>query len=93
MAKSRKKADIPDGETKYQRFVRVANGRLVKAYIAIEMIGKLSGASYDWTEEDIAHIHNVLRGVLDRELKRFEPQSDNKRRSDVPLLSAGTISS
>ena len=86
MAKPRRKANIPADESRHARFTRVANGRLVKAYIAIELLGKLSGPGYEWTDEDITHIRRVLMDVLNRALHQFEPREETSQNANVPLL-------
>lgn len=57
----RKKASIPDGETKEQRFVRVATPRVKQAIIKLRLVKQtISGNNYSMTEEQVLKIVETL---------------------------------
>jgi fructose-1,6-bisphosphatase len=57
----RKKASIPDGETKEQRFVRVATPRVKQAIIKLRLVKQtISSNNYSMTEEQVLKIVETL---------------------------------
>lgn len=58
--KSRRRAEIPNDESKSDRFTRVVTPRVVKAVKAIEVIGFCAGSTYEYTPEQVKQIIEVL---------------------------------
>lgn len=61
----RKKGSVvPENETKAQRFVRIARKRVPRATKAINSIAALSGAGYEYTDEQRDKIVGVLEAAV-----------------------------
>ena len=61
-----------DGETKRDKFVRLAEARTNKALDQIRLIGNLSDRStYDFAEEDINKIFNTLEKEIKSARSKF----------------------
>ena len=62
---------VPEGETKQQKFTRLATARVNKVRKALDQIGLLGGASYDSTEEQQKKISEAIRESVDFNLNRL----------------------
>ena len=73
---------MAEGESKHDKFKRLATRRVSNAIKKIEMIGNLSSSSYEYTEEEVEKMFSSLQGTLDNvkglfsskqpEAKKFE---------------------
>ena len=79
--KPRVRQQIPDGETKEQRFIRVATPRMNRAVKAIAMVGMCSSNNYGYTEEQIAKIEVALVDAIQNALARFTKQQNAEKES------------
>ena len=59
------------GERKQARFKRIATKRVTNAIRKIELIGSLSGYSYESTEEEVEKIFSALQETLDNTKAMF----------------------
>lgn len=62
----------PVGETKSQKFSRLASVRVSKALKQIRNIGNLSGNGYEYTPEQVVKIETMIRDVTKAALARFD---------------------
>lgn len=69
---------VPEGETKEQKFVRLATARMNKVRKALDQIGLLGGASYVSTEMQRSKIAEALRESLEFNLNRLDKQKISK---------------
>jgi len=53
------------GESKHDRFKRLATRRVTNAIKKIELIGNLSGSGYEYTAEEVDKIFSALQQTLD----------------------------
>lgn len=60
-----------DNETKAETFQRLANKRVNNALDKIRLIGNLSSANYEYTEEQVNKIEDALRMATDRIMDKF----------------------
>lgn len=68
------------GESKSERFIRLAESRTNKAIDAIRMIGNLSKPSlYEYTDEDTFKIISALRKAVDETELKLRNHSDYKK--------------
>lgn len=73
----------PSGETKAEKFKRLATYRVTKAVERIKQIGHLSNASqYEFTEEQVQKINNLLTDTLATTMRKF----DKKKGADEPVI-------
>lgn len=70
--RGRKPANIPENETKNDRFKRVCGPRVVKALAAIQSIGKCANNNYEWSDEEFNKMKNALVNEVNNVLSRFE---------------------
>lgn len=58
--RTRRTQEIPENESKSDRFTRVVTPRVVKAVKAIEVIGFCAGSTYEYTPKQVEQIIEVL---------------------------------
>lgn len=62
-----------EGESKAEKFRRIASKRTNNALRQIDNIGKLSGSSYEYTNEQVEKIFDALQKALDSAHAKFQP--------------------
>lgn len=62
--KKRSRVQIPEKESKADRFIRVVTPRVVRAMKSIRVIGYCSGAAYDFTPQAVEQIVDALANEL-----------------------------
>ena len=68
-----------EGESKAEKFQRLAVPRINKLLSGIESLGKLGNrSSYDYTEEQVTKMFEALRGALDSAEGKFKPKEEKK---------------
>lgn len=66
------------GESKSDKFKRLASKRVVNAIQKIELIANLSASSYESTPEEVEKILNALQGSVDKVKAAFSKQKIDK---------------
>ena len=66
------------GESKSDRFKRLASKRVVNAIQKIELITNLAAPSYEYTPEEVAKILTALQGSVDKVKAAFSKQKIDK---------------
>jgi len=66
------------GESKGDKFKRLASKRVVNAIQKIELIANLSSSSYESTPEEVAKILTALQGSVDKVKAAFSKQKIDK---------------
>jgi hypothetical protein len=61
----------PQEETARQRFVRLANKRVVKVIKAIQLIGNLSSRAYQYDDKDVDKIFDAIQTEVDQARSKF----------------------
>ncbi len=74
--KSPGRKPAPENESKSERFIRLAQPRVVKAIRTIQIIGNLGSGNYERTQEQVDKIVSVLRTEIDA----LEIELDPKRK-------------
>ena len=67
-----------DGETKAEKFSRLAQARVNKTIHDIESIGKLSGSAYEYTPEQVDKMFSAMQGALDAAKAKYEKKTESK---------------
>jgi len=62
---------VPEGETKQQKFVRLATARVNKVRKALDQIGLLGGASYESTDDQRNKIGDAIRECMEFNINRL----------------------
>ena len=65
---------VPTGESRHDKFLRLAADRVTNTLDQIRLIGNLSGVNYEFKVEEILKIKRTLHEAVDDEMKRFEPR-------------------
>ena len=60
-----------EGESKHDKFKRLATQRVTNAIKKIELIGNLSSSGYEYTPEEVEKIFASLGQTLDNTKSRF----------------------
>lgn len=63
------------GESKADKFKRIATPRVNKIISAIDTLGNCSGSSYEYTEEQVSAMFGAIRQKLDETEKKFEKKA------------------
>ena len=71
-------ADDVAGESKSDKFKRLASKRVVNAIQKIELIANLSASSYESTPEEVEKILTALQGSVDKVKAAFSKQKIDK---------------
>jgi hypothetical protein len=69
---------VPEGETKEQKFVRLATARVNKVRKALDQIGLLGGASYISTDLQRAKIIEAITESVEFNVKRLSKEKLSK---------------
>lgn len=84
--KVRKKADIPEGETKEQRFVRVATPRVKKAISQLRLVKQtISGNNYSVSEGQMETIITSLRTEVESLQSAYDSKNKSKKVEDIQI--------
>ena len=66
------------GESKSDKFKRLASKRVVNAIQKIELIANLAAPSYEYTPEEVTKILIALQGSMDKVKAAFSKQKIDK---------------
>lgn len=66
------------GESKSDKFKRLASKRVVNAISKIELIANLSASSYESTPDEVTKILTALQGSVDKVKAAFSKQKIDK---------------
>ncbi len=67
-----------EGESKHDKFKRLASQRVRNAIKKIELIGNLSSAGYEYAPEEIEKIFATLQQTLDSSKSRFSKTKEEE---------------
>jgi len=67
-----------EGESKSDKFKRLASKRVVNAISKIELITNLAGSGYEYTPEQVEKILGALQGSVDKVKAAFSRQKIEK---------------
>jgi len=70
---------MAEGESKQDKFKRLASKRVTNAIQKIELIGNLSGSSYECSAEDAEKIITTLQQTLDGVKEKFLKKAPAKK--------------
>jgi len=74
---------VEDGETKQQKFLRLVNSRLPKAVKQMRLVGNLSGAPYECTDEQAGAVIAALQKEVDAIREKFFPSEGD---DNIPTI-------
>ncbi len=66
------------GESKNEKFKRLATKRVKNAISKVELIANLASSSYEYTPEEVEKILNTLQGSVDKVKAAFSKQKIEK---------------
>jgi len=71
-------SQVPEGETKEQKFIRLATRRVNKVRKALDQIGLLGSASYASTDEQRDKVASAIRESMEFNLNRLAKTKTGK---------------
>ena len=73
--------EIPENETKEQRFIRIATPRVNKVINALDILANCSGATYEYTEEQVEAMFDAIEMAVITAKKQFQPKQKDEKNS------------
>ena len=73
--------EIPENETKEERFVRIATPRVNAVIQKLEILSNCSGNTYGYTEEQIKSMFDAIDLAVATARKQFQPKTAKERNS------------
>ena len=67
-----------EGESKHDKFKRLASKRVTNAIKKIELIGHLSSSGYECTQEEVEKIFSTLRETIDNTQSKFSKTKEKE---------------
>ncbi len=67
--------DIPENETKEERFIRIATPRVNGVIQKLEILSNCSGATYGYTEEQVDAMFDAIELAVANARKQFQPKT------------------
>ena len=83
MSNTKKEEKMAEGESKHDKFKRLASKRVTNAIQKIELIGNLSGSSYECSAEDAEKIITTLQQAVDGVKERFSAKAPEKKKFEL----------
>ena len=74
---------MTEGESKSDKFKRLATKRVSNAIKIIELIGKLSSSAYQYTEEEVEKIFSSLQQTLDTTKASFSSRKIESKKFEL----------
>ena len=71
--------DIPENETKEERFIRIATPRVNAVIQKLEILSNCSGATYGYTEEQIEAMFDAIELAVVNCKKQFKPKTAKEK--------------
>lgn len=71
--------EIPENETKAERFVRIATPRVNKVINAIDILANCSGATYEYTDEQVDAMFDAIEMAFVTAKKQFQPKQKDEK--------------
>ena len=63
-------------ETKEERFIRIAEPRVIRACKAVSLLGNLAGSGYEYTEEQVDAMFGAVQEALDTARAQFKKKNN-----------------
>lgn len=76
----------PENETKADRFKRLGSHRIGRALKAIQRVGNLASANYEYTPEQVQKLSDALTTELKLTLAKFHPKVAGEKVEEVFAL-------
>lgn len=84
--KQRAKADIPEGETKEQRFIRVATPRVKQAISRLRLVKQIiTSNNYSMTDEQVTKITEMLGAEVLAISNTFNGRNKSTQKDDIKV--------
>lgn len=71
------------GESKHDKFKRLATKRVTNAIKKIEIIGNLSGSGYEYANEEVDKIFSTLQQTLDNTKASFSKKKAEEKKFEL----------
>jgi hypothetical protein len=81
---TRKTANIPEGETKAAKFIRLANPRFKRAVACLRSLGKLGSSGYERTPAQVAKLVEMLGAEVKDMGEKLSPSTAAGGKASMP---------
>lgn len=71
--------EIPENETKEERFIRIATPRVNKCIAAVQILSNCSGSAYGYTEDQVKNMFDAIQEALDNAQAQFQPKQKDEK--------------
>ena len=71
--------NIPENETKAEKFLRIATHRVNAVIDKLDILANCSGSAYDYTEEQVENMFNVIRDAVDACHAQYHPKAKSEK--------------
>lgn len=86
MAKKTRTPRTPSGESKADKFKRIAAARVTKAVKMIDNLSKCGGSGYERTPEQVKKIETVLLDSVKRAVASLAPRVAGEKKEEGPVI-------
>lgn len=71
--------EIPENETKSERFIRIATPRVNKVINALDILSNCAGATYEYTEEQVEAMFDAIEMACITAKRQFQPKQKDEK--------------
>lgn len=71
--------EIPENETKNEKFVRIATPRVQAIISKIEILSNCSSSNYEYTDEQVEAMFGAITSSLNECRKSFQPKEKTEK--------------
>ena len=72
-------ANIPENETKAEKFIRIATPRVNSVIDKLDILANCAGAAYYYNEEQIESMFDAIRNAVDACYSQFQPKQKTEK--------------
>lgn len=66
--------NIPENETKNEKFVRIASPRVNAVIDKLDILSNCASSNYEYTEEQVENMFQAIRDAVDNCYEQFRPK-------------------
>lgn len=71
--------NIPENETKNEKFVRIASPRVNAVIDKLDILSNCASSNYEYTEEQVENMFQAIRDAVDACYTQFQPKVKSEK--------------
>lgn len=71
--------NIPENETKNEKFVRIASPRVNAVIDKLDILSNCASSNYEYTEEQVENMFQAIRDAVDKCYAQFQPKAKSEK--------------